>query len=397
MKVFKPFWSYDIEKTESWLSFMAEQGYQLTQMNTKKQQFFFEKDAPRIANYWIVYDKSQEHVLPEALQTDGWFSVFNDQKWQVMANNKQTAEIKTSPVRDGIINRNRKLVYVFATLMILLLFSLLPSFMVLGISLLFTDMPITFVASPFWMVTIFLGLLLIAIYVLVIYTTIKLYKANRRLETGVTRQQMDSNGQKELKLLKKSGIVMAKKKFAWNYSPDKLENWLEGMEAKGFHLYQISKLGVTFYFKKGSPRKVSYCADYQNNVDQSYFEMHQDAGWKLMFTSKSMLAKWSIWSGVYKEGESAPQLYSDRIDLKKHAKRVAVTYMSLFIPIIVMYIALLISQLVFELNGQGISGIFLFNIIVSGILIIEFGIFAMKSWLYYKRIKRGLSPATLIR
>lgn len=72
--------------------------------------------------------------------------------------------------------------------------------------------------------------------------------------------------------------------------------------------------------------------------------MHKDAGWKLMYTNKSFLSKWSIWSKEYEDGEERPQLYSDDTHKIKHARRVMITYLLMFVPITLMYIALIQSS-----------------------------------------------------
>jgi hypothetical protein len=45
MKKWRPFWSYDIEKTELWLAEMAANGDRLTHVNLKTRVFSFEKGA----------------------------------------------------------------------------------------------------------------------------------------------------------------------------------------------------------------------------------------------------------------------------------------------------------------------------------------------------------------
>ena len=96
--------------------------------------------------------------------------------------------------------------------------------------------------------------------------------------------------------------IIVKRKLGWMYSPDRLEQWLETMEERGYNLYRVSKMGNTFYFIKGSPRKVSYCADYQNFSEESYYDMHRESGWNSVFKSSWSFQKWTIWSQPYAEG-----------------------------------------------------------------------------------------------
>ncbi|MFD0953375.1 DUF2812 domain-containing protein [Virgibacillus natechei] len=56
VKIFLPFWSYDVEKTEEWLSSVAKQGYHLVKINTWTRQFYFEEGAPKTITYRIGFD-----------------------------------------------------------------------------------------------------------------------------------------------------------------------------------------------------------------------------------------------------------------------------------------------------------------------------------------------------
>jgi hypothetical protein len=48
-----------------------------------------------------------------------------------------------------------------------------------------------------------------------------------------------------------------------------VKEWLETMEIQGFNLYRMSRTGNAFYFVKGQPQKIKYCADFQNNTIKS--------------------------------------------------------------------------------------------------------------------------------
>lgn len=101
-------------------------------------------------------------------------------------------------------------------------------------------------------------------------------------------------------------------KFDWYSSPDKIEKWLEDIEAKGYNLYKINKFGGIFYFHKGSPRKIKYTVDYYYDVENNYFDEHKSNGWNLVFRSIGSFmgtSAWYIWSKEYKD--IPPKLYSD--------------------------------------------------------------------------------------
>ncbi|PAV28205.1 hypothetical protein CIL05_17725 [Virgibacillus profundi] len=384
-KVFRPFWSYDIEKTEDWLTSMALQGYHLVKINMLTRYFYFEEGISKEVIYSVGYDKTY-HTLPSALVNEGWQEMFTHKNWNIIANEKPVDEIKFEPIREGIVNRNRKIMYLFGGILIYLIFSsLIP--IVISTAFLFTpDSSVTIVGSPMWIVTITVGIVL---WTLCIYSILKLYKTNKELEINTyIKTGKTSPNRREEKRLKKSADVIVKRRFGWMYSPDKLEKWLEGMEEQGYNLYRINRLGTTFFFRKVSARKVSYFADYQNNTNQGYFDMHQEAGWKLMYTSKAPLSKWSIWAQAYEEGDQSPELYTDRLHMLKHARRVAITHISLFVPVIILYI-LIISLNIHAIFRVGMDKIMWMTFIIYGIVIIEFSIFVIKSWLYYRRTKRN--------
>lgn len=385
-KVFKPFWSYDVEKTENWLSFMAKQGYYFVEMNTKIRQFYFEESTPKEVSFRIEYDKTRAKVLPGAITNAGWSILFSHRNWYVIANEKPFDEIKNSPVREGIIKHNRMVMYVYSGILLYMIVSSLPFIFLVGITM-SLGTPVEIVESPFWIITPFIWVMGLAIWVLIIYSTIKLYKTNRRLELGTSRQTTGAPSHAEKKRLRKSGKLIVKRKVGWIYSADKLEKWLVRMEEQGYNLSRISKLGVKFYFIKGAPRKVSYCADYQNTLDQGYFNMHREAGWKLMYTSNAWLSKWAIWSHVYEEGEVPPKLYSDSANMLKHAKRVVITYLSLFVPLVVIYAAIITLNIQTVLR-DGMDGTEWMLFIIYILLIIEFGTLLLKSWFYYRRVKK---------
>lgn len=391
-KVFRPFWSYDVQKTEDWLSFMAEEGYHFVKMNRLTRCFIFQENEPKRITYRIGYDKMQEDSLPTSLVNDGWAKVFQGGHWYIMANEKSWDHIKTSSVREGIIKRNRMIMYIFSGLGIYLTASALLHISLLTFSLFFADAPVyTVVDSHLWFLTFVIPT---ALWLIVIYSVIKIHRTNKRLSReNAEPSELHGNYQgenltkREEKQLKRSGKMIVKRKFGWMYGPDRLEKWLETMERQGHNLYRVNRFGTTFFFVKGASRKVSYCADFQSMAKEGYFAIHSDAGWKSVFSSKSSLTKWTIWARQYEEGEARPQLYSDKSHFLKHARRIAITYSCMFLPLVAIYIGN-IALMVFTVRNSGIEGIYLTNIILFGICILTFGSYSLRTWLYYMRLRK---------
>ncbi len=392
-KVFRPFWSYDVYKTEEWLTSMAEKGYYLVKLNRGTRYFFFIKGDPKTITYRIGYDKIQTVSLPKALLVEGWMKISQSGHWYVIANEKPPELIKTSPVREGIIKHNRLIMYIFGSISIYLT---TMTILFVGIFSLFAfsqDKPSKVVESPYWILTYIYFSAVLALWVLSSYSVIKINKTNKDLTRGNipihNQHEIDEaeirRSKSEEKQLKRSGKMVVKRKFGWMYAPDKLEQWLETMEGQGYHLYRMSKEGTTFYFIIGSPRKVSYCADYQNNTDEGYFDIHRESGWKSVFISNSPFLKWTLWSREYSEGEERPQIYSDKSHHLKHARRIALTYSCLFLPSFLIYILNIKINMASTFDNN-LDTLQIISMIPLTFAVLAFGSFIARTWLYYMRL-----------
>lgn len=393
IKVFRPFWSYDVKKTEVWLSDMGKKGYLLVGINRWTRCFFFRKGKSKLITYRIGYDKMHGSSLSRSLLDEGWIKVLQSGKWYVISNEKHIEQIKTSSVREGIIKRNRTIMYIFSGILIYLTGIAIFNLTMMSFSL-FQDVSVEVVESPLWILTYSLLGFAIAIFVLSIYSVFIINKTNKYLISEKTNKLQSVNhiegrlSKEKEKQLKLSGQMVVKRKFGWMYSPDRLEKWLETMEELGYNLYRVSRTGTAFYFIIGSSRRVSYCADYQNISDESYFDMHRDAGWKSAFISYSSLQKWTIWCREFPEGEDRPQIYSDKSHHLKHARRVAFTYTILFLPLIFMYI-LNIGLFIEGVLNNGTTSLSLLNTFMFLFCIFVFGSFTVRTWLYYMRLRKS--------
>ncbi|HEY2492522.1 MAG TPA: DUF2812 domain-containing protein [Paenibacillus sp.] len=394
-KVFRPFWSYDVNKTEEWLSSMAEKGYHFEKLNRGARYFHFKKGDLKKITYRIGYDKLQGDSLSSALLNAGWMKIVQSGHWYVLANENLHEQIKTSPVREGIIKHNRVIMYIFGSILIYLTTMSILFGTIISLVAFSQGGPFRVVESPYWILTTFYMSALLALWVLSIYSVIKINKTNNKLINENKQQnklhrvyhnegRLSKDAEKKLNI---SGQMVIQRKFGWMYAPDKLEKWLETMEEQGHNLYRISKTGTVFYFLKGSPLKVSYCADYQNIADESYFDIHRDSGWKSAFISCSSFQKWTLWSCEYLEGEERPQIYSDKSHHLKHARRIAITYSCLFLPLVIMNIFNISTSMELMLDNN-IDNIQLMSIISVMLVILTLGSFSVRTWLYYMRLRK---------
>ncbi|MGM0942791.1 MAG: DUF2812 domain-containing protein [Bacillota bacterium] len=177
-KKWKPFWSYDIRKMENWLHDMALAGYRLTKIRTNKRLFIFEEaQRPQRIHYHIVYDKSMDYHLSEAIQSEGWKEVCHQGNWYVLANEKPAEELRCYPVRDGIIKRNRNILYFYGGIFIYLLLTSLLFLVLSCITIFYFGGVLTFEEKPFWIATLIFGGIL---WLLAPFSTIRLYKTNKQ-------------------------------------------------------------------------------------------------------------------------------------------------------------------------------------------------------------------------
>src|SRR5690625_896343 len=120
-KVFRPFWSYDVEKTEKWLEAMARDGYILTNMNSVTRQFTFEREMQKQCVYQIVFDKMRDQVLSSSLAEEGWKEAVSHRKWHIISNTKNEDQINVFPSREGVVKHNRFVMYFYSCLLIYLM------------------------------------------------------------------------------------------------------------------------------------------------------------------------------------------------------------------------------------------------------------------------------------
>lgn len=102
----------------------------------------------------------------------------------------------------------------------------------------------------------------------------------------------------------------------WGWHPEKIENWLEEMEQDGWHLAKVDVNYLRFKFEKGESRKISYCVDYQLNVQENYFQLFKEDDWELVDDKN---VPWFIWRKPYQD--ERPHIYTDTKSLIERNNR----------------------------------------------------------------------------
>ncbi|WP_042347756.1 DUF2812 domain-containing protein [Bacillus massiliigorillae] len=389
LRIFRPFWSFDLIKTEEWLMKMAAKGYHLVEVNTWTRNFYFQKGKPTVTTYRIVYEKSKNIYLSKTLLNEGWIQIAQKNHWLIVANEKPLNQVKISPVREGSIRRNKKIMYVYMSLICFILTFFMTNMMIM-IDATPQNGEYEVVSSPMWIVTYGILGLLIILFLLAIYSIIKINRANQLLineNETIAEIPINQINQHHEKALEKSGKIITKINAGWIYAPDKLEQWLESMEASGYNLYKVNRLGIVFYFLRGEPRKISYCTEYQGISNDDYANFHRDAGWKNIYMSKSSLQKWAIWSCEYKDDEFIPKIHNEPSVHLKYVKKIAITYSLMFVPFIILQ-AFIFSVFMYGIISDAESQANVITILMLLLCILLFSSYTTRIWMYYLRLRR---------
>jgi uncharacterized membrane protein (DUF485 family) len=402
---FRLFWSYDVIKTQKWLSSMSDKGYTLTKINFVFRLFYFKRSTPQHVNYMLIYDKGSNGFSSSTQKYLDFDEVCYSKNYYILKTRKEVIEDR--PSYQQLLSRNQKLQYIVGIILLIIL--VVNSFPVLLILVSFFSGNLTVVTEPGGsveaetlleivegIITLFALLCVVLAHIWMIYTFFKLQSSNKKLimlcgetiDLSVTVPRDTIMSKEEVIELKKEKRLVRRRKVGWFYSPDKCEVWLESMESKGFNLIRMSKIGNSFYFIKGETRRMKYHVDYQVKKDTTYFKLNQESGWKLFFTSLTRYFAISVWGQEYTQ--APPAYYSDQESRVKHAKKFAFSYAVWLIPMSIMYFALcgflgygLFNSSYFRLNRWVVITPIMFLIVG-----LEFSIFAYRIVSYYYRVKK---------
>jgi hypothetical protein len=144
---------------------------------------------------------------------------------------------------------------------------------------------------------------------------------------------------------------------------EKMENWMEEMEQKGWTLFKYDFTMMRFQFKKEESRKVRYCFDYQSNVGADYFDIFSDDGWELV---NETISPWYIWRKSY--DDKKPRIYTDtRSLIERNNRQIRNISLGALISLILLYLVLITG---FD-NTKLISTLLIIFIVFFGYLIAQ--------------------------
>jgi hypothetical protein len=401
---FRPFWTYDVLKTQEWLKTQSEKGYHVVSFNPLFRLFTFERGKEENKQYVIVYEKGKDGYPDYLLKTQEYKGVYSTKNYSILE--QRVEEPAYFPSYNGLLSKNQKIQFVAGILLLIQLLNSLLPIAILSFSFVSGNFAIEYepggIRPPANTQELIEGLLVLLILlfgifvqVWLLYTYFKLKKSNKNIEE-LTKDHPELSftvpvdtimSKEDLKRLKREKKLVRKMRPGWFYSPDKYEEWLEEMESRGFHLVRMSKIGNSFYFIKGVPRKVNYHVDYQWKKNPSYFKINEESGWTLFFTSVTRHFAISVWGQVYEE--TRPEYYSDQENKVKHAKRFMLSYIVWMLPLALMYF-LLFGLSIYGFNSlASLRGNVLLYVtpLMFFLVGVEFLYFSFRLMRYYGRVK----------
>lgn len=170
---------------------------------------------------------------------------------------------------------------------------------------------------------------------------------------------------------------MKEEKIVWRWwtgwEIEKVENWLEEMEQDGWNLSKVDYI-LRFKFEKGKSRKMRYCVDYQNNVEDNYFELFIEDGWVLM---DEKIAPWYIWRKSYEN--ERPAIYTDTKSLvERNNRQIRNVFIGVFLSLVLLYVVLIGN---FD-STKLISALLIMSLVFYGYLIAQY-------YRYNKKLKQN--------
>lgn len=387
MKRFMPFWFWDIIKTEQRLCALERAGLRLTGFSPLTGVFSFEECEKNEAVYRICYAKGCGGLPPKGITAAGWESVCGTGNLYII---KYSGEAPGSaPSYNFWKTLNRIFTYLLFFVVCFIAGAVIgmtgAAIDTHGVNLLIGRI----ISSP----RSYIALCAIALFIAALRVNKKLSKTgiDLGLKGKVLKTVPAENfiySAEEEKAMLKSGRMIKRAPIGWFYSPDKAEEMVEKMAAKGLKFYRFNNLGTVFYFVKSEPRGFKFVVDYQNEASDEYFAQCRDDGWKLEFTSVTRGMSFIIWSKEYELAETPPEFYSDSATMLKRAKRMAYTFGVPFLIFAAFMIYILIMLVEVGINEDSS----LFAVIpVYLICIAEFLIFAARTIGYYLRSKKKYS------
>lgn len=358
MNSWMPFWKFRIEKVENWLSQKAACGHHLTEIN-RWGLFRFKVGKPRTVTYGTGFNPVNGSP-PLALLEEGWVPEVLHKDWYVISNSCPQEEIRLFPQGEQQRTSSRFSLQRFSfTLQVAISLILIPLWIIAALS----QWGLIEGELPLWML-----LMLFILTTLYILAVITLSLISRRKDKLVLEMRPPEH-------------FIIKRRFGWTTSPDRLEQWLEAMEGKGYQLHQVQ--GNKFFYTKGQGRRVKYCVDYQLMTDHKYYNHHTEAGWTPIYTGHNHYGSWTIWARNIRTAQPPP--LNDKKSQRKSALQTAIA-ISLTAGIYLPWILALAKPEIDTLVKHGTQYLSLGLLSLYGFVLLLTLWHTVRAWLYYQRL-----------
>ncbi|MBQ8979664.1 MAG: DUF2812 domain-containing protein, partial [Oscillospiraceae bacterium] len=296
-----PFWIADPVGAERKLDRLASDGYRLTKMNFCGF-CTFDKGESRTVRHRIVLERGG---LPHGAAERGWEPLYNGRLFYVTAHEDE---------KETISYGAHKKLHSIAKTLIFFVICFFFGILLGGTLAALDDMALgEFYGSPDTHKA--LAGFAVSLGVLIHFHIGTKRMPSDGLGLGGKMKTVPAENfiydKKTEKQLIREGQVKRVLKPGWFYAPDKGEEYVRDMAAQGWIFYRFDEMGVTFYFRKGEPRKLKFVVDYQNHADEGYFNTAKEYGWKLEFTSMTRTMGFTMWSKYWDDEEEEPEFYSD--------------------------------------------------------------------------------------
>jgi hypothetical protein len=392
-KMFRPFYWLDITKTEAILSDKAKAGKHLKSVNFLLGIFKFEEGEPSEKSYVIRRSPKCRGNAPKKLISEGFSTVCGNK------NNYAAVIDGKSDVRPSY-RSYRKMISIGKLICVILIFCAVGFLFGLGTAyesrhnLPADDEKYLASFSEFSGmvksdliksgVELVIGIACAAVLIRFGKKYDDLTGYDYDFKFTIPAENFRYTKAEEKQMLKDKTMI-AKTKIGWFYSPDKGEEYVEKMEREGWNFYRFDKMGTTFYFVKGEPRKVRFVVDYQDDISDEYLSMNTEDGWKLQFKSVTKVGGYIMWLKEYYSEEDEPQFYNDSESIRKRSKKLALIYGLTFLLVLAVYSILIY----FFITTDGLNNLWgITATVICAVIEVEYGIFGFKSIAYYLRMRK---------
>ncbi|MEG2610519.1 MAG: DUF2812 domain-containing protein [Bacilli bacterium] len=170
---------------------------------------------------------------------------------------------------------------------------------------------------------------------------------------------------------------------------DEEATYLHEMSLKGYHF--IDKNGMFYIFRQGEPQNYYYHLGYyekDKRDGENYLDNYTDAGWETIFHEKAEFdGVWNYFRIEMSQGESEPNIFSDRVSRIALYRRLLSSWRSLLAMVFICLLFMIYICYFLSGHPSNLTGIFMtIGVIIFIVIIITLFIYTRA----YIKISRKL-------